>query len=190
MEAFEGVVKRVVNALNGAKVEYLLTGALAASHYGLPRTTADVDIVVKVSAEDLQSHLLPALRMAGIKVEEERIKVALKSGYRIVTLEDSRSPFTVDIIFSRRIIKKKPGSILGLPTFYQTPEDLILAKLRMVKATVPKDRSLKDMDDIKTILRFSEVDVESIKKEAQKNATLPILEKIISEIAKLSKQQI
>ncbi len=188
MEAFEGVVKRIVNALNGAKVEYLLTEALAASHYGLPRTTADVDIIVKVSAKNLHSWLLPALKLAGLKVEEEKIKVALRSGYNVVSFEDSISPFTVDVIFFRKTLRKRPGSILGLPTFYQTPEDLILAKLRMVKATVPKDRTLKDVDDIKTVLRFSEVDVEAVKREALKNSTLPILEKIIGELDSLDKQ--
>jgi hypothetical protein len=147
-----------------------------------------MDIIVKVSEENLQSHLLPALKTAGLKVEEEKISAVLKSGYHIITFEDSRSPFTVDVIFSRKTLKKRQSSVLGLPTFYQTPEDLILAKLRMIKATVPKVRALKDVDDIKAVLRFSKVDLKAVRKGAQKNSTLPLLEKIISETETHDKQ--
>ena len=179
MEAFEGIVKRIVNALNGAEVEYMLTGALAASHYGLPRTTMDVDIVVKVFREDVQTRLVSALRKAGLRVDEKKIDAAFKSGFRIVTFSDTKSPFTVDIIFSRRKLKKKAGTILGLPTFYQTPEELILAKLRMIKATIPKERAIKDEDDVKAIMKFTKVDINAIKKQAKRNNTLTILENMM-----------
>ncbi len=48
----------------------------------------------------------------------------------------------------------KAGKILGMPTFYQKPEDLVLAKLRMIKATVPRERALKDVDDVRAILKL------------------------------------
>jgi len=51
-------------------------------------------------------------------------------------------------------LEKKAGTILGLPTFYQTTEGLILAKLRMIKATIPERESLEDEDHVKAILRF------------------------------------
>jgi hypothetical protein len=175
MEAFEGIVKRIVNALNGAKVKYTLTGALAASHYGLPRTTTDIGIIVKVFRKDVQTKLVSALRKAELWVDEKKIDAALKSSFRIVTFNDTKSPFTVDIIFSLRKLKKKAGTVLGLPTFYQTPEELILAKLRMIKATIPKERALKDEDDVKAILKFTKVDKNAIKKQAKRNKTLSIL---------------
>jgi len=159
----------------------MLTGALASSYYGTPRTTLDVDIVVRVSGVDLQAKLVPALRKAELQVDEERIDAALGSGFRIATFEDGKSPFTVDIIFSVEKLKKKDGSILGLPTFYQTPEDLIRVKLRMIKATVPKERALKDVDDIRAILRFTEVDLKSLKRQASKDSTLSTLEEIANE---------
>jgi len=160
----------------------MFTGALAASYYGMPRTTMDVDIVVKVSLGDLQTRLVSALREAGLQVDEKRVDAAFKSGFGIATFSDTRSPLTVDIIFSRRKLERKAGTILGLPTFYQTPEGLILAKLRMIKATIPRERALKDEDDIKAILRFTQVDVNSIKRQAQNDNTLSILETITADI--------
>jgi len=46
----------------------------------------------------------------------------------------------------------------------------------MIKATVPKERALKDKEDIRAILRFTVVDFEAIKKRAKKETTLSIFE--------------
>jgi len=98
-------------------------------------------------------------------------------------LEDSKTPFTVDIIFSKKKLQKKAGEILNLPTFYRTPEDLILAKLRMIKATFPRERASKDEDDIKAILEFTKVNYAVIKRRAKKDKTYSILESITKGVA-------
>ncbi|MDH5390816.1 MAG: hypothetical protein OEX10_06660 [Candidatus Bathyarchaeota archaeon] len=49
MGRFEGLIRRIVKNFNTAGIDYMFTGALAASYYGTPRTTMDVDIVVKVA---------------------------------------------------------------------------------------------------------------------------------------------
>jgi hypothetical protein len=157
----------------------MFTGALAVSYYGRARTTVDVDVVVAVVDKGWRTKLVSALERAGLVVDEEKVDAALRSGYRIVTFEDSKSPLTVDVILSDVKLVRRAGSILGLATFYQTPEDLILAKLRMIKATVPRERALKDEDDVKAILRFTEVDIGAVKEEARRSNTLFILEGII-----------
>jgi len=157
----------------------MFTGALAVSYYGRARTTVDVDVVVAVVDKGWRTKLVSALERAGLVVDEERVDAALRSGYRIVTFEDSKSPLTVDIILSDVKLVRRAGSILGLATFYQTPEYLILAKLRMIKATVPRERALKDEDDVRAILRFTEVDMETVKERAGRNNTVAILEEIV-----------
>jgi len=157
----------------------MFTGALAASYYGTPRTTMDVDIVVKFARENIQTHLVAPLRKAEMQVDERKINNAFESVFSIITLKDKRTPFTLDVILSDKKLEKKPGKILGLPTFYQTPEGLILSKLRMIKATFPKERSLKDKDDIKAILRYTEVNMKALERQAQKENTLAILEELM-----------
>jgi len=176
LETFEGLIRRLVESFNSSGLDYMLTGALAASYYGTPRTTTDVDIMVKVGRKDLKSKLAPALEMAGLEVDQKKIEAALRSGFRVVTFSDKESPFTVDIILSDRKLVKRPGTILGLSTFYQTPEELILSKLRMIRATIPRERALKDEDDIKAILKFTEVDIDALRKRAERDSTLPLLE--------------
>ena len=59
------------------------------------------------------------------------------------------------------------------------PEDLILAKLQMIKATVPRERALKDEEDVKAVLRFTKVDVEAVNMRAKMENTLSIFEAIV-----------
>jgi hypothetical protein len=181
LESFESLVKRIVKNFNSLGLDYMFTGALAASYYGRARTTRDVDVVVAIRRREELTKLVLALMQAGLVVNEKSFDDALKSGYRIVTFEDGKSPVTVDIVLVDRKLEKKSGKILGLPTFYQTPEDLILAKLRMIKVTVPRERALKDMDDVKAVLKFSRVNLEVVKERAKKDNTIAILKKVIKE---------
>jgi len=158
----------------------MFTGALAASYYGTPRTTMDIDLVAKVDGGETRAKLISALKLAGLEVDRRKIDAALKSGYGIVTLRDAKTPFTVDIILSNKRLEKSRGSILGLPTFYQTPEGLILAKLRMIKATVPRKRALKDENDVRAILRHTSVKMNTLRKQAREDNTMSILRAIVS----------
>ena len=178
LKKFEDFVRRIVNNFNVVGIDYMFTGALAASYYGTPRTTIDVDVVVKVSKKELETNLVAALRKAGIQVNERKIREAFKSGYKITTLRDKGSPFTLDIILSDKKLRKQSGNILGLPTFYQVPEDLILAKLRMIKATVPMERAQKDREDVKAMLRKSRINVDALKRRAREEDTLNILKEL------------
>jgi len=102
LEAFEGLIKRVVGCFNAVGLDYMFTGALAVSYYGRARTTTDVDVVVAVSGRGWRVKLVSALRDAGLVVDERKIDAALKSGYGIVTFKDGKSPLTVDIFFLER----------------------------------------------------------------------------------------
>ena len=157
----------------------MFTGALAASYYGVPRTTMDLDIVVNFALENT-NFLATQLRKAGLRVSERKIEASFKSGFKIITLEDEKTPFTIDVILSDKKLEKRKGSILGILAYYQTPEALIRAKLRMIKATIPKERALKDKNDIKAILKYTKVNLKTLKEKASKEKTISILEELIS----------
>ena len=53
-----------------------------------------------------------------------------------------------------------------------------VSTLYVYKRQVPRERALKDEEDVRAIMRFTKIDVEAVKKEARKNNTLPILESI------------
>jgi hypothetical protein len=153
LEGFDGLVRRLVRCLSDSGLDYAFTGALAVSFYGSPRTTSDVDVMVAVrGGEGDKLKIIEALRCVGLEVDQRKIDDALTSGYNIASFEDWASPYSVDVIFSPDKLDKRPGNVAGLNTFLQLPEGLILAKLRMIKATISRERALKDEEDIKAIL--------------------------------------
>ncbi len=157
----------------------MITGALAASYYGTPRTTMDIDIVVKIAPRHLKTKIILPLRKAGFQINEKYVRKTLNSSYKIITVKNKKTPFTLDLIFSDKKLEKRAGTILGLPTFYQKPEDLILAKLRMVKATISREKASKDEEDVKAILKYTKVDMETLKKKAREEKTFTILKRLI-----------
>lgn len=182
MDTFEGFIRRVIKSFNSAGIDYMFTGALAASYYGTPRTTMDANVMIRIlSGNKPWRKLVSTLKEAGLQVEEHKIDAAFETDFRIATFRDNRSPFTLDTILSTEKLEKRPGTILGLSTFYQTPEELILAKLRMIRATVPRQRASKDEEDVKGILRFTKVNVNVLRKEATRNNTLSVLTDMLKE---------
>jgi len=155
----------------------MFTGAIAASFYGTPRTTMDVDVVLHISLRESPT-LIHALSEAGVSPDDRKIRAALASDYRIVTLLDTQTPYTVDVILATEPLEKRGAVINGQPTYIQAPEALILAKLRMIKATMPPERAQKDRDDVTAILRHTHVDKERVLEEASRQGTLPILEEL------------
>ena len=180
VESFYGFVRRLISGFDGSGLDYTFTGALATSFYGVPRTTTDIDVIVAVSGEaDVAARVAEALQLAGVDFDLRRIGMALESGYRIASFKDKASPYTLDVIFVD-LLRKNAGIVAGLSTFFQAPDDLVLAKLRMVKATKPRSRAVKDEEDVKAILEFTEVDLEAVKAQAKRDGTLAILEDLLS----------
>ena len=179
VESFYGFIRRLISGFDGPGLDYAFTGALATSYYGVPRTTTDIDIVVAVSGEvDVAARVAEALRQAGLNFDLRRIGMALESGYRIASFKDRASPYTLDVIFVDAL-RKNTGIVAGLSTFFQAPDDLVLAKLRMIKATKPRSRAVKDEEDVRAILEFTEMDLEAVKARAEREGTLDILEELV-----------
>ena len=180
MDDFYRFAKRLAKAFACEGLDYAFTGALAVSFYGAPRTTTDIDVMVSVADDPEAKHkLVEALQQAGLEADERRIEQALTSGYNIATFKDKGSPYTVDVILSNKKLEKQAETIAGIRTFLQKPEGLILAKLKMIKATLPRERAVKDEEDVKAILTFTKVDIEAVKKKAKQDKTFEIFQSLI-----------
>jgi hypothetical protein len=177
VDEFNELASRLVRCLNVSGLDYAFTGALAVSFYGSPRTTSDVDVMITIGANEVKIlEIVDVLSCVGLEVDKRRIENATKSGYNIVTFRDKTSPYSVDLILSAEKLDKRPGKVVGLDTFLQRPEGLILAKLRMIKATFPRERVQKDEDDIRSILRFTDINIKEVRERAKQEGTLDIFD--------------
>lgn len=156
----------------------MFTGAIASSYYGMPRTTMDVDIIVAASNEGKES-IVEGLREIGLVVSVEDFERALDSGYNVVSIDDSKSPFTVDFILLEGSLDRIPCTLFGEPTFLQTSENLVRAKLRMIKATLDPEKSAKDKEDVRAILRYSSMNMTQVRNYALIDGTVEVLDSLL-----------
>jgi len=166
-----------VRALNRSGLRYALTGGVAASYHGRPRTTLDVDVLV-VTEESGLARLAKSLAGEDMKAGARELLRAWRSRYRIATVLDSKSPYRLDIIFTDRSLEREAGPILGTRTYYQSAESLILSKLRMIKATLQPDRAAIDRQDIKAILEAARVNLASLRRRARSQGALELLDEL------------
>ena len=178
LDNFSEFVKRVVRTLNRSGVQYMLTGAIASSYYGRPRTTIDLDVVVNVNENEL-TRLAKVFTSAGLRVELQKLEATWRSACRIITIEDTKSPHRLDLIFTNQKLERKAARILGLPTHCQTAESLIRAKLRMIKATVQVERAAIDRNDIRAILENTNINLRRLRSKTKKESTTKILEALL-----------
>jgi|SRR5438132_4635011 len=174
---FADFVKALLEHLNREKIDYAITGAVAVSYYGIPRTTLDADFVIHISPRRTR-RFFRGLGDVGMDVDMEKVGRQLRSGYNVITVTDKLSPYSADMIITREPPKKREGMIQGIRAYFQSPESLILAKLRMIKATIPVERSQKDRDDIRAILTNTTVDTKMIVNGAKRETTLTIFQQV------------
>lgn len=133
--------------LNRIQVEYYLTGSMASNYWGVPRTTHDLDFVVRMRPEDVG----PLVRefSGEYYVDEQTVQGVFGPPHQF-NLIDTRSALKVDfwqpkgepfdqVMLSRRV-KKNIG---GIPAWIATAEDVILHKMVWNKIS-PSDRQLRD----------------------------------------------
>jgi len=147
-----GLLELVVGILDGAEVPYMLTGSLAGSYHGAPRSTQDIDLVVEASVAALLE-VATKLRTHGLYVSDDAIREAHAargmfnavdpdSGWKVDFIVRKDRPFSRAEFESRREIE-----FLGLELSIASAEDLIVAKLEWARLG-NSERQLRDVVEI------------------------------------------
>jgi hypothetical protein len=150
-------VLAVVRALNAAGVQYVIIGGVALNFHGLPRATADVDLFVSPSEENIAS-LRKALDSVFHDPELAEITAADLGGqYPAVQYVPPHGGFHLDILgrlgeaFAFADIESQVLDIDGVPVRVATPRMLHRMKRDTVrlqdKADAERLREHFDLDD-------------------------------------------
>jgi len=173
------LLKIVAERLDKAEIPYMITGGIAVSYWGFPRTTHDIDIVIEAKKEDKEKivalfekdfYISPEATANAIETRFTFNILHLKSGTKVDFWLLKDEPFGITE-FKRRLRRQ----ISGKEVYIISPEDLILSKLLGYKET----QSDRRLEDAKSILKTSRVDLEYIKNWAEKQSTIKILEEIL-----------
>lgn len=148
------VFRRVTTALDHAGIPYMLTGSFASAHYGAPRSTQDIDLIIAptvtqlrtfiqdLSADQYYADLDAALE--AFRRESLFNVIDLATGWKIdFILRKSRS-------FSREeFSRRQKVTLQGLHLFVASAEDVVIAKLEWAKLA----NSQRQIEDAASILR-------------------------------------
>lgn len=154
MTAENRPVRRVIAALETLGIPYMVTGSLASSHHGRPRSTHDVDVVID-PAPELLAELVRELVAVGFYADHERARQALRRRTQFNVI-DGTTGVKIDLIlrkdraFSHEEMRRRRRS--ELPGVGQvamaTAEDSILSKLEWALASGGSERQLADIAGI------------------------------------------
>lgn len=150
MSPEEAALVAVIRVLGESSIPYMVTGSVASSFHGHPRSTHDTDVVIDPTPEQLD-RLVRGLADAGFYVDAERARDALRRRRQFNVIEtDSASKIDLiirkDRSFSREELgRRQPAELAaGVNVSLATPEDTILSKLEWAKKMGGSERQMED----------------------------------------------
>jgi hypothetical protein len=145
----ETLLKCVVEALDGAGIDYMITGSVASSLQGEPRSTHDLDVVIAIEQRDVPI-LLTAFPRPQFYHDEMAVREAVRTGgmFNVIEVEEGDKIdwwlLTSDPFDQSRFARKYEEQVFGIRLKVSRAEDTILQKLRWVKASGGTERSYLD----------------------------------------------
>ncbi|HHT9124901.1 MAG TPA: nucleotidyltransferase domain-containing protein [Candidatus Brocadiia bacterium] len=166
------LLKKVIQVLEDAGIQYMVTGAVASSLQGEPRTTHDIDIIVAIQESDVKE-LVKAFPPPGYYLDEASAVNAINK-HTMFNLIDAKEGDKVDFWiltsepfdqsrFSRRYIEE----VFGLRMQVSSPEDTILAKLRWAKLSGGSEKQFIDALRVYEV-QFGKLDINYLEHWAKK----------------------
>ena len=131
----QALLTRIVEALDGDGIPYMLTGSLASSLQGEPRATHAIDLVVDIAASDV-ARVTRALSAPEVCLDEDAVSDAPRRRTMFNLIDSSSGDkadfwlLTDDPFDRERFARRLRVEALGLELSVSTPEDTILMKLR------------------------------------------------------------
>jgi len=143
------LLKTVVGVLETLEIEYMVTGSLASSLQGEPRSTHDIDLVVAIERGSAEQ-LLDALSSPRFYLDEQSVLDAVDR-LTMFSLIDGDTGGKVDFWmltgtpFDRsRFSRRYRERFMALEMLVSSPEDTILAKLRWTKLSGSSEKHFTD----------------------------------------------
>lgn len=148
------VLKLVTGRLDAAGIAYMVTGSIAAGHYGQPRMTRDIDVVVQVHPRDADRLVATLGEEFTGDADTIRSAIAHRSMFNVIHYEAltkvdfvvlKDAPYRIEEFERRRVVE-----VDGHPLWIVSPEDLVLSKLVWAKDS----RSELQLRDVRSIIAF------------------------------------
>lgn len=148
------VFQRITTALDQAGIGYMVTGSFASAHYGAPRSTQDIDLVIEATPAQLQAFIeaLPSKEYyadlaAGLDALQRQSLfnvIDLATGWKIDLIIRKSRPYSQEEFRRRQRV-----NLHNVSLFVASAEDVIISKLEWANLA----ESRRQIEDVATILR-------------------------------------
>ena len=152
------LLQKVTRSLEEADIPYMLSGSIALNRYSIPRMTLDIDLVIELNANNLETFLnifsgKYYMNADTVKQEAQRAGmfniIDFESGLKIDFIVRKNTEYRIHE-FKRRIKEK----IEDIEVWMVSPEDLIISKIEWIQQL----QSDKQIADIKNLLSSPGID--------------------------------
>jgi hypothetical protein len=150
----EELLSRLASALKRADVPYMLTGSVASSAHGIPRSTRDLDIVIAPTRTQLLA-LMREFPNDRYYADEEQALQALANRGQFNVI-DFITGWKTDFIIAQdseygrlALARRMLIDLAGTAVYIAAPEDVVIAKLQWAKLG-ESNRQLQDAAGILT----------------------------------------
>lgn len=177
----EAVVQHALGVLAELELPYMLVGSFSSNAYSIPRSTKDMDIVMRVESDEVQRF---ARRLGGNFELEGQIGFETKSFTTKHLIHAKDTPFKIEVFqltdephdqsrFSRRVeIRIDEHAV-----FIASAEDTMIQKLRWARN--------KDLEDVRNMIVFQgrdNLDWDYIHRWTREHETQPRLDRILADL--------
>jgi hypothetical protein len=181
----EELVRRLVDALESAGIQYVLVGSLSASFYGVSRSTQDADIVVSCSG----ARIAELVRALGDEFERDpQLSFETVTATNRTLLRVKKTGFQIEVFFlsgdehdQQRFARRRLVSTFGHKAYILSLEDVLVTKLRWLHLAA----RTKDEDDLRAVLRiqYNRVDWPYVEYWCERHGTRELLDRLRQEVA-------
>jgi hypothetical protein len=149
------VFRRITTALDHAGIGYMLSGSFASAHYGAPRSTQDIDLVIEAAPAQLRAFVEA---LSGNEYYAD-LNSALEAHQRqsMFNVIDLATGWKIDLIirksraFSQEEFRRRQRvSLNDVPLFVASAEDVVISKLEWARLA----QSRRQIEDAAAILRM------------------------------------
>lgn len=157
--------EEVFEALNKVKVDYVVLGGVAVILYGVHRTTMDLDIMIKMSPENIDRLFLTLKKIGYIpkvpvtaedfKKEENRKRWQKEKNMEVFSFIHLKDSLKIVDIFIKDYIKYEQVKKKFIKVDRQKIPVIDIQQLNKLKKIAGRPKDLVDLDELKRLKRMT-----------------------------------
>ena len=157
--------EEVFSALNKAKVDYVVLGGVAVILYGVHRTTMDLDIMIKMSSENIDKLFLTLERIGYVpkvpvtaedfKKEENRIRWQKEKNMEVFSFVHRKDSLKLVDIFIKDYIKYEQVKKKFIKVDRQRIPVIDMQQLNKLKKIAGRPKDLVDLEELNRLKRIT-----------------------------------